>query len=481
MFVFNESLRATMMQGLDTWAELADLMDVEDQSLAIPAMRGLMLDLWAGSSFIETSADKFLAEQKCRLEPSHILPDSIGMWLQSETHVSEHRPWLNNVSTAIKRSLAQLVMDSLEDPNELNIRFYAAQSEGDDFENQPFAPQVREWWNRRALLDLERPRVPTNPLRNNTPFDFVEYVPLLSNDNLRVRLERLGLGIGDKVSRLEAWVPMDDPKFLQGRELEAADRHERFYNETLDFIHGLLAFDPGLSESRMAEIASWFSSVALDAWTRIPGFVNVDGADGSRLVPDGEAARRNSLLRAVLADLSDRYHDLGFDTRAMYWAQRSFNSGRDALLFNSPANFRIGAPTASDVQSAAVMRWMDFYRAYLQLLADASAGESHARVDGGDVPEHIRQGRLMDCCVVCGTDWAAMDPRHNYPVTFQPCGLRHAICMGCFKQISLQPAALNGRKCPICKTNIQYPLRTMTLRADLGLELELPALTRVAL
>lgn len=470
-----------MMQGLQTWEELANLMDVVDQRLAIPGMRGLVLDLWAGSSYIETSADKFLAEQKCRHEPSHLLPDSIGMWLQSETHVSEHRPWLNNVSTAIKRSLVEVVMDSLENPDELGIRFFAVQNEGDDFENQLFAAQVKAWWDRRALLDLERPRVPTNPRRNNTPFEFVEYVPLLSSDNLHARLDRLDLDLADKISRQQAWVSSDDPVFLQGREPEAAERHEGLFYETLYFIHGLLAFDPGLSESRMADIASRFSSVVLDSWSRIPGFVNVNGADGSRLIPDDEAASlKNSLLRAALADLSDRYRDLGFDTRGMYWAQRSFNSGKDALVFNSP-NFRITAPKATDVQSAAVMRWMDFYRTYLQILADASASESHTKVKGEDIPGHIQQGRLMDNCVVCGTDWAAMDPRFNYPVVFQPCGMRHAICMGCFKQISLQPASLNGRKCPICKLDIQYPLRTMTLRADLGRELELPALTRVVL
>lgn len=426
------------------------------------------------------STDKYLAEQKCRQDPSHNLPDSVGVWLQSETHVSEHRPWLNNVSTAIKRSMVNLVTRRLEDPRSLNIKFFSVQADNvAAFNAQPFREEVREWWNRRGRLDGGPLKVPTDPANNNRPFEFVEYVPLLSNANLDSRIGQLSSDLEYVSNMIEIWFSKDEPGYLQGREPEVADRHEKFFAETMEFIHALLAFDPGLSESRMAEIAQHFASLVLEPWLRIPDFSIRTGADRAQIVPTPEARSYNNSLRAILAETSDRIAEDREDTPGTFWARHSYNSGDNALMFNSSSNFRTGAPTTKDAQSAAVMRWMDFYRTYQQALTDATASETRTEILKDDVPGHVQQGTLSDSCVVCGTDWADMNLDHNLPVYFQPCGLRHAICKGCFQQVSLQPATLNGRKCPLCKLDIVYPLRTLRLRADLGTELEMPALAPV--
>lgn len=432
---------------------------------------------------MELTADKFLAEQKCRQDTSCQLPDSVGTWLQNEAHILEHRPWLNNVSTSIKRSMIDVAVSTvLLDPAAAGISLFPQQAGGmEPFYAQPFVEEVMDWWDRRARLDATVLRVPKDPANNNLPYDFLEYVPLLSHDNLDTRYERLNSTIEYRANLLEACIPRRRISLLQGRDPDEAQRHEKFCGETLDFIHGLLAIDPGLGSSRMADLASLFASIVLDPWIQTAGiFNNPAMANRAQLIPNEGAVSRNTDIRDLLHSVMKAFEFSGMQLTDAFWPNISYSSSRESLMLNSsPTMFRDRSPKLHDAQNAAVFRWMEFYRIYLQVIADATAGESHTKIEETHYPGLVAQGNLAAGCVVCGTDWADTNYDYNYPIHFQPCGMKHAICMGCFKQISLQPAALGGRKCPLCRMDILYPLRTMTLRSNLSRELALPALTPV--
>ncbi|KUI73040.1 hypothetical protein VM1G_08340 [Cytospora mali] len=440
------------------------------------AIRDYEYTRWGGEDgLIQESADKILAEQKCRQDASHPLPDSVGVWLQNETHASEHRPWLNNVSTAIKRTLIDKTMNTYEHPDNLAIQFYRIQTDEEEFMNQRFIDEVSDWWRRRNRLDAERLSVPTLP-DSKIPWEFVEYVPLYSTTTLNSRLDQLKSSIDSTVDRLETWVPRSHDLILQGREPEDAEAHEEFFRQTLGFIHELLAFDPGLGESRMMDIAQWFSFIVVEPWAGLPEFEHLAGYPVMRNV----SAVHNSLLRTNLADTATWSRRVGFNPGESFWRQDGYTGGNNPLTFKGPG-FRPSNPTASDAHAGAVSRWMEFYKLCLMYLSDAEARENHTAISQEDCAEHVRQGRMADGCVVCGSEWTALRAPFNFPISFRPCGERHAVCMGCFKHITLQPANLNGRKCPMCRQDIQYSLRGINYRSDLGLELNLPSLAGVSL
>lgn len=251
------------------------------------------------------------------------------------------------------------IMDKLEHPNGMNMRFWPVQAGSyAAWYAQPFFRLVNEWVKRRNLLQTGNLQAPKNPANNNLPFEFIEYVPLLSNQNLfKWRLEQLQLEREYNINLLFSLFPHDVASYLENRSPEQADRHETLFADTLDFIHTLLAFDSGLSQSRMMAIASRFSCVELGSLLRNPNIRPEIMARHKWLFPsEGLESKCGNTVRSMLIEMSDICHERSRDIKRSFWADQSYNSGHGALLFNSGSSFRTFDPRPQDAQAAAVSK-----------------------------------------------------------------------------------------------------------------------------
>lgn len=412
-------------------------------------------DLWIRNEIVEDSADKFLAEQKCRHDISHPLPDPLGRWDRDETHISEHRPYLNNVSTAIKRALGERIMK--EFLINLEIKFFPAVCEGDtreeqlaSFESQPHYEAVDSYWERRVRIENpDRPlKVPPPGARRNTPWEFLEYVPpqpKVGVSNIG-RLHSLQNRLDHLTSEYVAVIPTDDPRILRGRSNEVYASNDRFRTRTLHLIYEMLASDPGLSEGRLMEILPYFDSLRLGEWFELMGNSNLD-QEPEQYPSEGDLY--NEDLRENL-DYLDNHSQIVKLGPNRFWEDFAYEKAlRDGKK-------KVNAQPEEVIETA-LDRWSEFQKSYLHIVS--SVMDSHEGVTQEELDSEMAEGRISDVCGICMEDWD-VDGESNYPARI-PCGNNHIICLKCFMRNSLEPepplTRLEGRKrCPLCRGYIQW-------------------------
>ncbi|ROV90623.1 hypothetical protein VMCG_10028 [Cytospora schulzeri] len=300
---------------------------------------------WTMSGVIQYSSDKNVAEQKCRQDQNHGLPDSLGVWDSRESHLSEYRPYLNNVSTAVRRTLAEQMMKDFE--GYLGVKFWPELFDGDNedqlaqFYAQPHSEQVEKSANR---------------LRS-----------------LRSRLTHL-------LSENESQIPMEDQRILRGRTTEVQADNERFIIHTMRFIYELLAFDQGLSENRMSDVATYFDSICLGQWFKHLGnpWLNQTAASYP-----AEWDNENLHIHQALTILNNVMRENNFDSTGL-WSSFAY----DKVLLDPTKLDAEG----EDVRLAALDRWNDFYKTYMDIVASVMA--SHTRLKKDRLNAEIVKGWL---------------------------------------------------------------------------------------
>lgn len=417
---------------------------------------------WTRSGVIQYSSDKNVAEQKCRQDQSHGLPDSLGLWDASENHLSEYRPYLNNVSTAIRRTLAEAMMKDFE--GYLGVKFWPELFDGDDEDDklaqyyaQPHYEQVGVYWAHRAIVENADP--PLQPPRRGDrqmPWEFLEYVP--PQQQSASRLRSLESRLTRLLSENESQIPMEDPRILRGRTPEVQADNERLIVRTMQFIYELLAFDSGISDGRMKDMAAYFDSICLGQW-----FTHLGNPTLSQTAAAYPADWDNENLHmcAALTQLCNVMRANNLDSTRL-WSSFAYNK----VL---PDQTRSDAK-GEDVQLAALGRWSDFYKTYMEIVASVMV--SHTRVRQDRLDTEIANGWVRDTCDICINPWD-VNGRHSYPV-YIPCGNNHIICLACFMHTSLEPTSpytrLDGTKtCPTCRGVIQYRRPLMSFTNTLGM------------
>lgn len=428
------------------------------------------MDLWMQNPMVAYSVDKIFAEQKCRQDKDHPLPDSTGHWQAKENHMSEHRPYLNNVSTAIKRALADSMLQDFEQI--LGLRFWPILCEGDTiderieaFQAQTLGPQVEIYWDHRRLVENPDPplRAPPRGPGRQMPWETLEYVPpqQARGATVRDRYQVLTTRLDYMTSQCEARIPKDDERILGGRDHERQARNDRFSKRTVHLIYELLAADPGLSDTRIKDIARYFDSVCLGPWFKHLGNP-VLGQKPEDYPADWDMD--NERFQTQLRHLDDIAKGGNLEING-FWEQFAYEK---VLPDQNRRNAR-----PEQVMEAALDRWRDFYRTYMHIISSVQA--SHARVSQEELDNEMSNGRLSDVCGICLETWNVEGPS-NYPARI-PCGNNHVLCLACFTRHSLEPDApynrLNAdggeKKCPLCRGIIQYQKPVSHLEDALGL------------
>lgn len=433
-------------------------------------MRAYAPLLWGPPGYLgpvlKSVMEKTVAELKCRINKDHPPQDRFGEWELKETHLAEHRPFLNNVTTCLKRIISESTLDDAA--NELKVFFDPVEGgdmdeEGnsEEYNDQPFLDEVETYDEMMDNLKDDNIRGPRKP--GGLPYEILEFVPPFPNTNYNSRMDRLRMDLITESTQCEIIAPKGDDSILGGRGREEYARNELFMERTLEFIFGLLALDPGLSRNRMLEIGKLFHSLLMEPWYFNHGH-------GDRQV--GESAEGNEQfnmeLRGAVIDLDNvtyrlDLHDGEPSLVSTWWADTCFYGVVNALEGGGPATF-------DSVYFTCVNRWRRFYGDWLQILANVEL--SHSKLTQEQLDEQD-----MKSCPICADDYEVGHP--NNCAVWIECGNRHTLCKKCYTQLSLTPTRpynnlATTKNCPQCRGELEYEKDMKDLTESLNL---MPSLT----
>lgn len=423
--------------------------------------------LWGPPGYLgpvlDSLMEKTVAELKCRVNKNHMPQDRFGAWEKEETDLAEHRPYLNNVTTSLKRAISNGILDDFDAELELLLDpieggdYDHITGESEEFEAQTFRAEVRTYRDTMKSLRSSDIRGPRNP--DGDPYEILEFVPRLPDLNFNTRMNRLKSDLKDEETQCEIIAPKGDDSILGDRDRQEYFRNEQFIKKTLDFILELLALDQGLSRNRMVAIGKLFHSLLLEPWYFNHGH-------GDRQV--GESAENNEQfnmeLRGAVIDLDNvtyrlRLHDDGGFV-SKWWGQNCYH----AVLTNDPT---IANPTRTidDVHSSARNLWISFYRKWIQILANVEL--SHTKLTQEELDAEDTKS-----CPICVEDYVVGNP--NSCAVWIKCGNNHTLCKKCYTQLSLTPTRpyndlSKPKYCPQCREELQYELDTEDLTDGLNL------------
>ncbi|KAG6364282.1 hypothetical protein INS49_005882 [Diaporthe citri] len=415
----------------------------------------LMMDayaplLWGPPGYLgpvlKSIMEKTLAELKCRLNKDHIPQDRFGQWQEKETHLAEHRPFLNNVTTSLKRAISNGTLDDMS--NDLNVLFDSVEGndmdengDSEEYNNQTFIDEMGTYDEIMDYLGSDNIRGPTKP--DGLPYEILEFVPQMPGTNFNSRIDRLRMDLITEETQCEIIAPKGDDSILGGRNLQEYLRNEQFIKETLEFIFELLALDPGLSRTRMLDIGKLFHSLLLEPW-----YFNHGHGDRQAGESAEENEQFNMELRGAVIDLDNvtfrmRLHENGFASK--WWGENCFH-----VVIDNPNVVRPG--TIDHVHSSAWNHWSRFYSNWLQILANVELSHSKLTQEQLDAEDN-------KSCPICMEDYVVGNP--NSCAVWIECGNNHTLCKKCYTQLSLTPTRpynelMTTRYCPQCRQELQY-------------------------
>lgn len=426
-------------------------------------MDDMAFDLWNGDDsdyVLSESHEKILAETKCRHDSSHQPPDHVGVYEQRETHLSEHKPYLNNVSTAMRRGIAQRMMAEFK--NDLGILYWPDEAADYDgavsqiWSNQEFIDDVLDYHSIRAELEEDDLPIPMKDGPPRRKWDILEFVPLHPDTNRQTRSLQLKADLTDELTRAEREAVRGDETLMGDRSRDAYWSNEGFVDQTMECIFNFLAFDPGLSRIRMLELGKMFHSILLEPW-----YLEY-GRPGGRLPNENPQDTEwiNSRFRDVLVDMdnmasSGAAKQTHKDYKRPWWGKVCY----EQMFEYTPQN-PIGH---DDIQQAALYHWRWFYRSYLQILANVEETFEKATQAELDAAGETN-------CGICG-DTYVMDS--DYDCAFRlNCGNDHLLCKKCLNQLSLIPTRPYNKEftdkfCPHCRGPITYTTAVRNLSAGM--------------
>lgn len=424
-------------------------------------------ELWTGDTsdwVLNRLMEKTLAELKCRYDKTHEPQDYLGAWQKNETHLAEHRPYLNNVATALRREICQLLLTDFTDYMGMIFHPLLAEDMDDDGESeqydaQPFLEEVDVFNRIHADLGSAELPGPTKPGGQGIPYDVMEFVPVFPTVNFRSRLERLKSDLVGEITRAEGYCPRADRSILGNRTRDEYWRNENFVDRTLEMVIQLLALDPGLTRVRMLEIGRLFHSLILEPWYQQYGrrFVSPLGGD---TLPAHEA--ENLRLRNAIIELDTQAW--GFELQRLpgwtdkWWTARTFA----ALRVDWPVT---EMDDIEQVQAYALNNWRRFYSRWLQILANAELTRTKLTQEQLD-SENLKM------CPICADDYE-VGHIANCPVWIE-CPNSHTLCIKCYTQLSLTPtkpydSLVSTHYCPQCRGELEYETDMRDLTEGLGL------------
>ncbi|KAL1852396.1 hypothetical protein Daus18300_012229 [Diaporthe australafricana] len=426
-------------------------------------MDAMSYDLWGGDDsdcVLMESHEKILAETKCRHDTSHQPPDNIGLYEERETHLSEHKPFLNNVATAMRRTIAKKMMSDFK--SHLGVMYWPEEAidydgaNSQDWRDQEFFDEVVDFHSIRADLaadDLPFPRKDGTP---RLPWDILEFVPLHPDINRQTRSARLRADLWDELARAEREAMRGDITLMGDRSHDTYWSNENFVDQTMECIFNFLAFDPGLSRVRMLELGKMFHSLLLEPW-----YLEY-GRPGGRLPNENPQGVEwiNSRFRDVILDM-DNMASSGFtkqthkDFRRSWWAK---------ACYEEVLPFRMPNPTGHDIHQAALYRWKVFYKNWLQILVNVE--ETFVKATQAEL-----DAAAATNCDICG-DTYVIDSEYDSAYRLN-CGNGHLLCKKCLNQLSLIPTRpynreITAKSCPSCRGAITYTTALRNLTADMG-------------
>lgn len=429
--------------------------------------------LWTGDNsdwVANRLMEKTIAELKCRQDRGHAPRDLFGGWEKNETHLAEHRPYLNNLATAFKRVLAN---ECIEDCTEqLGMFFDPIQAPDFDddsgiseqYENQDYLEEVNVY--NQIMSDLGRPDLPgpTKPGGRGIPYDVMEFVPVFPTPNFNSRMDQLTAELLAEITLAEGFCPRADASIRGGRTRDDYWRNENFVDRTLEFILRLLALDPGLSRTRMLEIGRLFHSLILEPWYEQYGRRYLSPLGGN-VLPPHEA--ENLRLRNAVIEMDNEAYVMHLQARPNFvdgwWAKRTFT----CVLSD---NIDLATASMLQVQMTARAKWSRFYSNWLQILANCELTRTKLTQEQLDSEE-------LKMCPICADDYE-VGHISNCPVWIE-CPNSHTLCLKCYTQLSLTPTKpyndlMTTKYCPQCRGELEYENAMKNLSEGLGL---MPTLT----
>lgn len=422
-------------------------------------------NLWRGPNsedkVLENLMEKTVAELKCRIEKSHPAQDRFGEWEQYETHLSEHRPVLNNISTALRRGISRATINDFSNKLKMLLNPIEADDldeddESEQFNNQPFYDEVLVYDGVMEGLKAADLKGPTKPGGRGIPYDILEFVPQLPTTNFNSRIDRLKMDMLTETTNCEILAPKGAEVIRGGRDRDEYTRNERFVEGTLSFIFELLAVDPGLSRNRMIEIGKLFHSLVLEPWYFEFGHGERQAGEG------GEGHEEHNVwLRQSVIDLDNAVEPL-LDLRIPNFATAWWPSICYDTIVNAPNN---GTVSIDQVHMAALGRWRQFYANWLQILANVEL--SHTKLTQEQLDAEANKS-----CPVCADEYKVDDP--NNCAVWIGCENKHTLCKKCYVQLSLTPTRpyndlFTDKFCPQCRSQLRYETAVRNITDGLNL------------
>lgn len=427
-----------------------------DHPIWLEAIGDIGPNLWCGpDKMLENLMDKLLAELKCRQETTHPPPDAGLEWDAKETHLSEHIPALNNVSTALRRQLALDLETSLR----VWLKMILAPERADDFDygdgssamydEQTFSSEAETYGEYMWAFRSEDIQGPYN--QGKGPYDILEFVPQFQRETMEARMNLLSNDLLDELTRAEIEAPRGDPSLLGRRNPQTYQQHEDFITHTIGFIFQLLALDTGLSNERMVEIGRLFHSLLMEPWYEIYGHPELPSIPerGVGYLPLGHETD-NAELRSILLDLVDQETRGGSDLPPelnWWWEKHAYHAVLPPGGIRQTVNLTWGL-----VYSNASHLWMTFYKNWLQVLANVDL--SHEKMTQEELDDALDKD-----CPICG-DHYDVNHEFNCPV-YYGCPNGHVLDLKCYTTLSLTPTRPYNRLqadrfCPSCRAVISY-------------------------
>lgn len=429
-------------------------------------MERMAPNLWCGPNpedkVLRNLMEKTLAEVKCRHDKSHPAHDRWGIWEKDETHLAEHAPFLNNVSTALRRYISHNTLDDFTNELSMILTPVEADDYDDDadtseaYDNQVFLDEVQHYNRTLEGLVSDDLKGPTKPGGRGIPYDVMEFVPHFPSVYFNSRMARLKMDLVDAITECEILAPRGDERLRGQRDHDEYMRNENFVDATLAFIFSLLAFDPGLSRVRMIEIGKLFHSMILEPWYFEFGHGERQEGEGGEGHEEHNVWLRQSIIDMDNVAFRTHYHtNPEFVDR--WWGRACWS----AVIIEQ----RGRPPTLDRLEKSADHRWKRFYVNWLQILANVELSHTKLTQEQLDAEE-------MKSCPVCADDY---DANHEYNCAVRiGCDNNHTLCKKCYTQLSLTPTRpyteLESDKfCPQCRGKLKYEKAVQSLTQSLRL------------
>lgn len=409
-------------------------------------------NMWSGPNsedkVLAHLMEKTVAELKCRLDKSHPAQDRFGEWEQYETHLSEHRPFLNNISTALRRGISNATIEDCT--RKLSILFHPIEADdvddeqnSDEYDNQPFYEEAELYDDLMEGLKAADLKGPTKPGGRGIPYDVLEFVPQLPTTDFNNRIDRLKIDLLTEKTNCEILAPSGADDIRGGRDGDEYARNESFVEGTLSFIFELLALDPGLSRVRMIEIGKLFHSLVLEPWYFEFGHDERQAGEG------GEGHEEHNVwLRQSVIDLDNALDPLD-NMRLPNFATAWWPSICYKTIVDAP---NMGTVTIDRVHRTALAGWRQFYVNWLQILANVEL--THTKLTQEQLDAETDKS-----CPVCADDYEVDSP--NNCAVWIECENNHTLCKKCYVQLSLTPTRpyndlFTDKFCPQCRSELKY-------------------------